>query len=126
MLLVPTSPGEFLDKVTILEIKSERITDPAKLAHVHHELAVLRAAWAASPLADRDVAELSARLKQVNEALWDIEDRIRDKEAARAFDAEFIERLGDRALVGDAEIHALGLGAVAQRGVVEVDALRHR
>lgn len=91
MLTVQTSPGEFLDKLTILEIKSERMHDPAKLANVRRELELLRATWAASPLAGRDVAAPVAALKAVNEALWDIEDRIRAKEAAQAFDAEFVE-----------------------------------
>lgn len=90
-LTVQTSPGEFLDKLTILEIKSERMTDPAKLANVRRELDLLRATWAASPLAARDVTKLVADLKGVNESLWEIEDRIRLKEAARAFDAEFVE-----------------------------------
>jgi hypothetical protein len=90
-LLVPTSPGEFLDKLTILEIKSERITDPAKLANVAREIGVLHATWAASPLAKRDVTRLRAELKAINEALWEIEDRIRLREAERRFDADFIE-----------------------------------
>ncbi len=91
MLLVQTSPGEFLDKLTILEIKSARMTDPAKLANVRRELELLRATWAASPLGARDVSALVARLREVNESLWDIEDRIREKEAAATFDAEFVE-----------------------------------
>jgi hypothetical protein len=91
MLTVQTSPGEFLDKLSILEIKSERMTDPAKLANVRRELELLRATWLGSPLAARDVSALVAQLKQVNETLWDIEDHIRAKEAARAFDQEFIE-----------------------------------
>lgn len=90
LLNVQTSPGEFLDKLTILEIKSERMSDAAKLANVNRELALLRDTWAASPLAGHDVSALVAQLKEVNEALWDIEDRIRDKEAARAFDDEFV------------------------------------
>ncbi len=90
-LLVQISPGEFLDKLTILEIKSERIHDPAKLANVRHELEMIRSSWRESPLSGRDVSAVVARLKQVNEALWEIEDRIRDKEATRSFDAEFIE-----------------------------------
>jgi hypothetical protein len=90
-LSVQTSPGEFLDKLTILEIKAERMADAAKLANVRRELELLRATWAASPLAGRDVAALVADLKGVNESLWEIEDRIRAKEAARAFDAEFVE-----------------------------------
>jgi hypothetical protein len=89
-LNTPTSPGEFLDKLTILEIKSERIADPAKLANVRHELDALRATWAASPLAARDVSALVARLKAVNQTLWDIEDRIRRHEADQCFDATFI------------------------------------
>lgn len=90
-LQVQTSPGEFLDKLTILEIKSERMTDPAKLANVQRELDLLRSTWAASPLASRDVSALVAQLKQVNESLWEIEDRIRLKESAQQFDADFIE-----------------------------------
>lgn len=91
LLNVQTSPGEFLDKLTILEIKSERMSDAGKLANVRRELELLRATWAASPLAARDVSALVADLKRVNEALWEIEDRIRLKEAARTFDTEFVE-----------------------------------
>jgi hypothetical protein len=91
LLNVPVSPAEFLDKLTILEIKSERIADPAKLANVRRELELLRATWAASPLAGRDVSPLVAELRAVNETLWDIEDRIRRKEAEQRFDDDFIE-----------------------------------
>ncbi len=91
LLNVQTAPGEFLDRLTILEIKSERMSDPAKLENVRRELELLRATWADSPLAARDVTALTAALKQVNQALWDIEDRIRLKEAEQHFDAEFIE-----------------------------------
>lgn len=90
-LIVQTSPGEFLDKLTILEIKAERIQDPGKLANVRRELELLRAIWRESNLSSRDVSAVVARLKQVNEELWEIEDRIRDKEAARTFDGEFVE-----------------------------------
>jgi hypothetical protein len=89
-LNVQTSPGEFLDKLTILEIKAERIADPAKLANVRHELEQLRATWAASPLAGHDVARLVAELKAVNLALWDVEDRVRGHEAEQRFDSEFV------------------------------------
>lgn len=91
LLNLPTAPGEFLDRLTILEIKSERMQDPAKLENVRRELALMRETWAASPLSVRDIAAPLARLKAVNESLWEIEDRIRDKEAAKAFDAEFVE-----------------------------------
>ena len=91
LLTVQTSPGEFLDKLAILEIKSERIQEPDKSANVRRELELLRATWAASPLAARDVAALVAQLREVNEILWDVEDRIRLKEAERRFDSDFID-----------------------------------
>ncbi|MFO1406322.1 MAG: DUF6165 family protein [Steroidobacteraceae bacterium] len=90
-LLVPISPGELIDKITILEIKSERMTDATKLANVRTELGLLLDTWRASPHAAADVAGDWQALRRVNEALWDIEDRIRDQERERAFDATFIE-----------------------------------
>ena len=89
-ILVPVSFGELLDKIAILQIKSERMSDPAKLANVRNELSALEKTWMAHPAAGGDVVELRARLKDVNERLWDIEDDIRRKEQAQAFDAEFI------------------------------------
>jgi hypothetical protein len=90
-LNVPISPGELLDKLSILEIKSERIRDAKKLDHVRHELGLLRATWADSPFAGRDIAALVAELKRVNETLWDIEDRIRERESEGRFDEGFVE-----------------------------------
>ena len=89
-LLVPVSYGELLDKIAILQIKSERMADPAKLANVRNELSALERTWMAHPAANQDIAELRARLKAVNERLWVIEDDIRVKEKAQAFDAGFI------------------------------------
>jgi len=89
-ILVPVSPGELLDKITILRIKSERIKDATKLANVRLELALLTQTWDQNT-PGTDVSAETAALQAVNEQLWDIEDRIRDKEAARSFDAEFIE-----------------------------------
>ena len=89
-ILVPVSCGELLDKIAILQIKSERMTDPAKLANVRNELSALERIWMAHPAAVKDIAELRARLKAVNERLWVIEDDIRIKEKAQAFDDEFI------------------------------------
>jgi len=90
-LLVPISPGELIDKITILEIKSARMTDTAKLHNVRTELALLNETWRASAFAAVDITAEWAGLRDVNGALWDIEDRIRDKERANLFDAEFIE-----------------------------------
>lgn len=90
-LLVPLSPGELLDKVTILRIKVARIQDAAKLANVKRELSLLEQTWKDSGAAAHDVALDERALENVNERLWDIEDRIRDKEARQTFDREFIE-----------------------------------
>ncbi|MBT8062145.1 MAG: hypothetical protein HKO64_01890 [Xanthomonadales bacterium] len=87
---VPVSPGEVLDKITILEIKSERMTDPDKLANVRLELELLNQTWAASVQADETISSIHAQLKKINEALWEIEDDIRDKERLREFDEGFI------------------------------------
>jgi hypothetical protein len=87
---VPVSPGELLDKITILRIKSSRMSDTQKLANVRIELKVLEEAWGASPYAKFDIAADVKALLQVNERLWLIEDDIRDKERAQEFDAEFI------------------------------------
>lgn len=91
LISTPVSYGELIDKITILEIKSERMSDPAKLANVGTELDALNRTWAADPAAAVDIADLRDRLRAVNEALWDIEDRIRLQEKAKAFDAGFIE-----------------------------------
>ncbi len=89
-LKVEVSVGEFLDKLSILEIKSDRITDPAKLVNVRKERDLLTATWAASEYAGAGIAPQRAALKAVNEALWEIEDEIRRKERAQEFDDEFV------------------------------------
>jgi len=88
---VPVSPGEVLDKITILEIKSERISDPDKLVNVRTELALLQKTWAESIAEDDTIRSLHVQLKEINEALWEIEDDIRDKERDKEFDERFIE-----------------------------------
>ena len=90
-LSVPVSFGELIDKITILEIKTMHIRDAAKLANVRTELDLLNATWHAHPASHTDIADERARLKTVNQTLWDVEDQIRLKEKAQAFDAEFIE-----------------------------------
>ena len=90
-ILVPVSFGELLDKIAILQIKSERMVDPAKLANVRHELSALEKTWMAHPAANTDIVRLRAELKTVNERLWEIEDEIRVKEKAQAFDDGFIK-----------------------------------
>jgi hypothetical protein len=90
-ILVPISPGELLDKITILRIKSQRIEDVAKLANVRLELDLLERKWQESGADAGEIAADERALQNVNERLWDIEDRIRDKEAVQTFDRDFIE-----------------------------------
>jgi hypothetical protein len=87
---VPVSPGELLDKITILRIKSSRMRDASKLANVRAELEALEQLWNASPYAAVDVTSDVGALLAVNERLWTIEDDIRDKERAQTFDADFV------------------------------------
>lgn len=89
-LQVPVSVGEVLDKITILQIKLAHISDATKRANIQNELDALLPLVAGDAFTTDQMQALMAQLKSVNEALWDIEDDIREKEAAKSFDAEFI------------------------------------
>ena len=88
---IDISVGELLDKITILQIKTERIADVSKLKNVRKELHVLQEQWRSSSFVENDLDGDTSALKKVNEKLWDIEDQIRDKESQQQFDEEFIE-----------------------------------
>ncbi len=90
-ILIPISPGELLDKITILEIKSERITAADKKANVKNELAMLIKVWLSAVTEDEEIKGMRAELKSINEELWDIEDDIRDEERSKRFTERFIE-----------------------------------
>src|ERR1700744_6412924 len=89
-LLVEISPGELIDKLTILDIKLERMSDPAKLANVRREHAVLKGVCDRNFEPTPRLLELTLQLKQINAALWDIEDDIRDLERDKNFGDQFI------------------------------------
>ena len=91
LVSVPVSFGELIDKITILEIKSERMDDAEKVANVRHELALLEKTWSDVAEKSADISNARSRLKAVNESLWEIEDEIRVKESRRTFDDEFVE-----------------------------------
>jgi hypothetical protein len=91
VLLAEISPGELVDKITILEIKQARIADAAKLANVRYALEKLLATQAAALPAKPALVKLTAELKQANETLWEIEDAIRDCERDGDFGPRFIE-----------------------------------
>lgn len=88
---IPVSVGELLDKISILEIKLERIGDPARRQNVARELAALTAVRDGALALTPAMQAACARLHAVNERLWDIEDAIRGKEREQCFDAEFVE-----------------------------------
>ena len=90
-ILVPISPGELLDKISILEIKSECMTQPDQLANVRAELELLRHTWSRSVGVVEGLQSLQSELRAVNRKLWHIEDEIRARERAGKFDAGFIE-----------------------------------
>lgn len=89
-ILIEVGAGELIDKITILTIKSERMTDAAKLKNVHYELTVLSAGRDAHLENSGDLQKLTADLKQVNGALWEIEDDIRQCEHDKDFGEKFV------------------------------------
>ncbi len=89
--LIPVSWGEFFDKLTILQIKLKNIQDKNALKNVNLEHDQLLIIYNGNFLKDTNAKILLSDLKKINEKLWDIEDKIRDKERKRKFDKEFIE-----------------------------------
>ena len=92
MIEVPVSIGELLDKLSILEIKSRRITDSSKLANITKEMQMLTSLVRRNEFLGSDMTrDLYTKLTEVNETLWDLEDSIRDKERNKCCDEEFVE-----------------------------------
>jgi hypothetical protein len=112
-MLVPVAVGELADKITILEIKAERITDAAKLRNVDSELYQLSAMWSRWASRSAAIEALTRNLKKINESLWVIEDEIRDCERQEDFGPRFIElarsvyRINDRRAAIKREINLL-------------------
>jgi hypothetical protein len=90
-ILVPISPGELLDKITILRIKAQRIGDAQKLANVRYELGLLEKTWGEANPDGVDLSREERDLTAVNERLWVIEDDIREEERAQRFGEKFIK-----------------------------------
>ena len=91
LISVPISTGEFLDKMTILEIKLERIEDKNKRTNILRELTKLQSVRKQNELYSPELENMVGELKKINESLWDIEDRIREKETEQHFDKEFTD-----------------------------------
>lgn len=90
-LLVPVSIGELFDKITILELKEQAIADPERRAHVMRERAALEAVRRREVALTPELEALCAELRDVNRALWQVEDALRARERDGAFDADFVE-----------------------------------
>jgi hypothetical protein len=91
VIRIDVSPGEVIDKITILEIKQERISDPNKRTNVTTELQLLGASRDQAIPTSQQLTELTRELKLINEELWDIEDNIRDCERNSDFGSQFIQ-----------------------------------
>lgn len=91
MILSPISVGELIDKITILEIKFEKIKDKDKLKNIAKELKILNILCQENKIWDKETTKLKQSLKEINYKLWDIEDKIREKENLKQFDDEFIQ-----------------------------------
>jgi hypothetical protein len=123
---IEVSPAELFDKISILEIKSERIGDPGKLKNVRHELALYRAIRASQIPGGPALDALIRDLRAVNETLWEVEDEIRACEAREDFGARFVElarsvyRTNDRRAAIKREINALcGSSIVEEKSYTE-------
>jgi peptidoglycan hydrolase CwlO-like protein len=88
---IPISWGELFDKITILQIKNENLTSQDALKNVEWELKQLQTTLIKNFSQDVEVKHLETELRKINKKLWDIEDRIRDKERTSSFDDEFIQ-----------------------------------
>jgi hypothetical protein len=95
LILIPVAPGELLDKITILRIKVLRIEDPGKRANAATELAMLEEVQAKDVLASDQLDSLEIALGVVNEALWEIEDAVRDHERVQDFGPGFVKLARD-------------------------------
>lgn len=120
LIKMPISVGELVDKITILEIKSDQISDPEKNANVRKELALLESCLANNVAQSKEISLLTDELRQVNLALWKIEDLLRMMEKTQDFSPEFIRaarlvyKTNDRRAVLKREINVLSGSAITE------------
>ena len=117
--MAPVSVGELIDKIAILEIKAARISEPAKLTEVSKELNLLNEIEYGTAECRQEIKLLKDELRQINETLWDIEDRICDCERRRDFGSDFIQLARAVYMTNDRR-------AALKRRINEVIELRHR
>jgi methyl coenzyme M reductase subunit C-like uncharacterized protein (methanogenesis marker protein 7) len=91
MVTVKISYGELFDKISILEIKQSKLTNKDDIKNVNFELNLLNKTLSKSNIKSQDINKLFNKLKKINSQLWEIEDKIREKEKYNSFDDEFVE-----------------------------------
>ncbi len=129
---IEVAPAELLDKITILEIKSERITDATKLLNVCREMAVLAEAHDRTIPCSHDLDQLILELKAVNAAIWEVEDELRGCEKRQDFGHRFVElarsvyRNNDRRAAIKRMINErLGSAILEEKGYAAYERTRH-
>ena len=90
-ILAEISAGELIDKITILEIKKENIPDKGKLSNIEKELSALKLTMSQNIEMSKELIKLKSELKNINSALWDIENKKRKCESEKKFDNDFID-----------------------------------
>ncbi|MEX2524549.1 MAG: DUF6165 family protein [Gammaproteobacteria bacterium] len=123
---ISVSVGEFLDKLTILQIKADRISEPGKLANIRRELESLAGVWRQTEYAAvAGMEDAIQDLRLINEQLWDIEDAIREKEARQEFDNDFIELARSVYITNDRRAAVKrGINEMAGSGLMEEKSYR--
>ncbi len=129
IILTPTSPGELIDKITVLQIKKERITNPKQLANVARELSMLEETrkkyFPKDPGFIKEIVRLEATLKKSNEEIWDTGDKIRELGEAKNFNQEFnemalgIHHSNDKRAVTKKEINLLRGSSIIEEKVLQ-------
>jgi hypothetical protein len=100
-ILVEVSVGELLDKISILEIKKDKIKDPEKLEYILDELSILKEEFKNNIKSDKKLDELYQSLKIINARLWVIEDDKRNCEKEKNFTENFIKLSRDVHILND-------------------------
>ncbi len=91
MIKVEISYGELFDKISILEIKKSKLNNPDEIVKVKYELDLLLQELKNSKINSSIISSLTKNLKEINLKLWNIEDKIREKERDKKFDEDFIK-----------------------------------
>ena len=113
IILIPASVGELIDKITILQLKVERLSSREQLSNIQYELGLLTEVRAKHGIEGPEFEKKVAALKIINSALWEVEDLIRDCERRNDFRERFIElarsvyKLNDKRAAAKRDINSM-------------------